>query len=43
MQQKYLMRSIWEILETYYWLGKVNDINFDIMCINKIFNAEIEK
>ena len=29
--------------KAYYWLKKLNDVNFDIMCINKIFNAEIEK
>ena len=29
--------------KAYYWLEKLNDVNFDIMCINKIFDAEIEK
>ena len=29
--------------KTYYWLEKLNDMTFDIMCINKIFDAEIEK
>ena len=29
--------------KAYSWLEKLNDIHFDIMCINKIFNAEIEK
>ena len=29
--------------KTYYWLEKLNNITFDIMCINKIFDAEIEK
>ena len=29
--------------KTYYWLEKLNNMNFDIMCINKIFDAEIEK
>ena len=28
--------------KAYYWLEKLSDVNFD-MCINKIFNAEIEK
>ena len=28
--------------KAYCWLEKLNDVNFDIMCINKIFNAEIE-
>ena len=23
--------------KTYYWLEKLNDVKFDIMCINKIF------
>ena len=27
----------------YYLLEKLNDVNFDIMCINKIFDAKIEK
>ena len=29
--------------KTYYWLEKLNNMNFDIMCIDKIFDAEIEK
>ena len=29
--------------KAYSWLEKLNDVRFDIMCINKIFNAEIEK
>ena len=29
--------------KTYYWLEKLNDVNFVIMCINKILDAEIEK
>ena len=29
--------------KAYYWLEKLNDMNFDIMCINKIFDAEIEE
>ena len=29
--------------EAYYQLEKVNGVNFDIMFINKIINAEIEK
>ena len=29
--------------KTYYWLEKLNNMNFDIMCINKIFDTEIEK
>ena len=29
--------------KTYYWLEKLNGINFDMVCINKIFRAEIEK
>ena len=35
-----------EMLEenkTYYWLDKLNDVNFDIMYINKMFDTEIEK
>ena len=35
-----------EILDekkAYYWLEKLNDVNFDTMCINKIFVTEIEK
>ena len=28
--------------KTYYWLEKLNDKNF-AMCINKIFDVEIEK
>ena len=28
--------------KTYYWLEKLNDKNFAI-CINKIFDVEIEK
>ena len=26
--------------KTYYWLEKLNDVKFDIMCINKIFYEE---
>ena len=29
--------------KAYYWLEKLNDVNFYIMCINKIFDAEREK
>ena len=29
--------------KTYYWLDKLNDVNFDIMYINKMFDTEIEK
>ena len=29
--------------KTYYLLEKLNDVNFDIMCISKIFNPGIEK
>ena len=29
--------------KAYYWLEKLNDVTWDIMCINKIFGAEIEK
>ena len=29
--------------KTYYWLEKLNNMNFDIMYIDKIFDAEIEK
>ena len=29
--------------KAYYWLEKLNDVNFDIMCANKIFDSEIEK
>ena len=29
--------------KAYYWLEKLNDVTWDIMCINKIFAAEIEK
>ena len=29
--------------KAYYWLEKLNDVNFDILYINKIFDAEIEK
>ena len=35
-----------EMLEeknAYYWLEILNKVTFDIMCINKIFNADIEK
>ena len=35
-----------EILDekkVYYWLEKLNDVNFDIMCVNEIFDSEIEK
>ena len=35
-----------EMLEeknAYYWLEILKKVNFDIMCINKIFNADIEK
>ena len=27
----------------YYWLEELNGMNFDMVCINKIFRAEIEK
>ena len=29
--------------KAYYWLEKLNDVNFDIICINKIYDAKIEK
>ena len=29
--------------KTYYWLDKLNDVNFDIMYINKMFDTEIDK
>ena len=29
--------------KTYYWLEELNGMNFDMVCINKIFRAEIEK
>ena len=29
--------------KAYYWLEKLNDVNFDIMCMNKIFDVEIGK
>ena len=29
--------------KAYYWLEKLNDVNFDIMCMNKIFDVETEK
>ena len=29
--------------KVHYWLEKLNDMNFDIMCINKIFDGEIEE
>ena len=29
--------------KTYFLLEKLNDVDFDRMCISKIFNAEIEK
>ena len=29
--------------KTYYCLEKLNGMNFDMVCINKIFRAEIEK
>ena len=38
MQQICLMRK-----KTYYQLEKINDVNFGITCINKIFDVEIEK
>ena len=28
--------------KAYCWLEKLNDMNFDIMCMNKIFNAGTE-
>ena len=29
--------------KAYYWLEKLNDVNFDIICRNKIHDAKIEK
>ena len=29
--------------KAHYWLEKLRNVNFDIICINKILNAEIEK
>ena len=29
--------------KAYYWLEKLNDVNFDIKCMNKIFDVETGK
>ena len=29
--------------KAYYWLEKLSNVNFDIMSIDKILNAEIEQ
>ena len=29
--------------KAHYWLEKLSDVNFNIMSINKILNAEIEQ